>query len=191
MPTKKKNKTTKKKVTKKAAVRKQTGRLKAKKTAKTTAKKKAAPAKKRRGMKIAGGDRKLSCKITQGMIAAWQYRRLGWPIETTSQMLGISTATVKRYDKTVQDEFAEMPAVRASIDALKIMVPKAVRVYSKVMEKMGTEQDRRTALAGAKDILNNFKIITEKLEDDDISKSDDDLIAEAERIIAGCQTPTD
>ena len=117
------------------------------------------------------------CRLT-----AWQLRRLGYSVEQVAQVLECSVTTVKRWDKGVRDKFAELPTARIAIDRIQSLIPKALKAYD---EALGCE-DMRLRKETAKDILSNFKIITDRIEieRDDRNRTDDELIAEAERIIA-------
>lgn len=124
-------------------------------------------------------------------LSAWQLRRLGYSLAQTAQILNVGITTVKRWDKKVDEDLASMPAVRLAVDAYKTKIPKALEVYDKALEC----DDIRVAKDAAKDILTTFNVNVDRKEfrrpNDDARKSDDELIAEAERILAGAKRPSD
>lgn len=115
-------------------------------------------------------------------LACWQLRKLGYTVEQTAQIMELGTTTVKLYDKEVDECYAEMPSVRLAIDKMMTMVPRALGVYNKALEA----DDLRLAKDAAKDILTTFKVLTDRIavEKADALRTDEELVAEAERIIA-------
>ena len=115
-------------------------------------------------------------------LACWQLRKLGYTVEQTAQIMELGTTTVKLYDKEVDECYAEMPSVRIAIDKMMTMVPRALGVYNRALEA----PDLRIAKDAAKDILTTFKVLTDRIavEKADALRTDEELVAEAERIIA-------
>ena len=94
-----------------------------------------------------------------------------------------SIGTIKRWDKEVRGEIAELPTARLAIDRIQGLIPKALRAYEAALS---STTDIRVRKDAAKDILNNFKVLTDRLEivADDREQPDSKLVAEAERLIA-------
>jgi hypothetical protein len=129
--------------------------------------------------KVSAKDKPLEDK----QLWAWQLRRRGYTVEQTAQILSIGTTTVKRWDKAVDEKMSEMPAIRLAIDAFQAKVPKALSVYDKALNS----DDIRVAKDAAKDILTTFHVAIDRKEidvKDDRKQPDNDLVAEAERILA-------
>jgi hypothetical protein len=124
-------------------------------------------------------DRELDYK----KLGAWQLRKLGYTIEQTAQALGVGVTTVKRWDKVVEKYFEDLPAIRLAMDAMQTLIPKAFRVYQ---DALGSK-DERLAKETAKDVLISHKVLIDRQEKvqvvDDSTKSDSELVAEAERIL--------
>lgn len=127
-------------------------------------------------------------KITARKIAVWQLRSLGYPISMIAQNLDMTVQTATRYNKEVRTEYSDLPSVRGAIDTLATKIPDALKVAEKCIKaglKPGAKaKELRIAWDTAKDILNNFKVLTEKTEQNLADQRDRDLIREAERIIA-------
>jgi hypothetical protein len=122
--------------------------------------------------------------LSQNKLTAWQLRQLGYTVEQVAQILEVGASTVSRWDGAVRKQFADLPTARIAKDRLQSLIPKALRAYD---EALGCD-DMRVRKDAAKDILNNFRVITERKETvDDRSRTDDELISEAERIIAGAK----
>ncbi len=130
----------------------------------------------------AKGDSDRGNPLSGNKVTVWQLRRLGWTIEQVGQMLGVSTRTITRWDKVVRKEFADLPSTRIAIDAIQGLIPKAYQAYHDAL----TCDDNRLRKEAAKDILTHFKVLTDKPEEgnEDRNRSDGQLIAEAERVIA-------
>lgn len=137
------------------------------------------------------GESERNNPISHEKLTAWQLRRLGWGIHQVSQMLEVSVTTITRWDAQVKKEFADLPTTRIATDAIQGLIPKAYRAYEAALSC----SDMRVRKDAAKDILNNFKVLTDRFQiektDGDPNKSDDDLIAEAERIIAQATSASD
>ena len=120
--------------------------------------------------------------IDYKQLSTWQLRRLGYTIEQTAQIMSIGTTTVKRWDMEVDKYMTELPAVRLAIDYVKTMIPSALAAYDRALKG----SDIRLAKDTAKDILGTFSIIQDKqyVVPDDRAVTDNELVEEAERILA-------
>lgn len=124
-------------------------------------------------------------------IMAWQMRRLGYTVETVAMFLGKGTTTIKRWDKELKAEYADLPGIRAATDMIQTMIPRAARVLEKALaeglETVHDDKMMRIALDAATKILITHDILRDKItvERDDVATPDSDLVAEAESIIAG------
>jgi hypothetical protein len=129
------------------------------------------------------GQTERNTPLSKSKVTAWQLRRLGYPLKQVAQILDVGISTITRWDRLVRKEFDELPTARIAIDTIQSLIPKALKAYDNAL----TCDDPRLRKEAAKDILSNFKILTDRVKletDDDQDRSDDELIAEAERIIA-------
>ncbi len=120
-------------------------------------------------------------------VAAWQLLTCGYSSESVGAMLGVNPATIRKWKQKIVKEFAEMPSIRAAIDATMTMVPKALRVVDKALDGIDSKEKgyRPVAYQAAKDILTANRIFTDRIAmTDDRAKPDHELVVEAERIMA-------
>lgn len=101
-------------------------------------------------------------------------------------MLDVGLRTVKRWDGEVKDELydelSKMPDVKAAVDSMKLLIPKAVRAYDELVD----ETDPRayaTRQKAADRILSNFKVLEDKEAGDDKPKPDTELAGELVAIL--------
>ena len=114
-------------------------------------------------------------------------RHLGWSIPATAQACCVGERSVFEWCKKYKDTFAELPAIQAAKDAIQCLIPKAVRVYEKSLEDT-TKAGKVTPLAAdiATKVLISNKVTTDrKVIEDEREHSTNELVADAERIIAG------
>ncbi len=135
-------------------------------------------------------DKRDLVNLTHEQVAAWQLLTCGYSSEVVGQMLGVSAVTVRQWKMKIVKEFAEMPSIRAAIDRTMTMVPKALGVVDKAMDGIDIPLPgyRAVAYAAAKDVLTANRIFADRMIlTDDRTKSDSELVAEANRIMAEAQ----
>ena len=118
--------------------------------------------------------------------------QLGWSYRQISQAYDICTKTVERWIKVVEKKpdwlIEEMPSLRLAKDRMEAMIPDAVSIYE---DRIG-DPEHPEAFAAATGLMRTYKILRDRKElevvDDDGNISDEQLVAEAERIIASRKT---
>lgn len=133
--------------------------------------------------KKAGRPKGTTKSLTDRKLTCWQLRKLGYTIEQVAQILCIGESTVFRWDKQCDGAFADLPSVQIGIDRLQSLIPKSIKVYEECL----SVDDARVRRETARDILNNFRVLTDRKEvtiPSDGNTATDQLIAEAQRIIA-------
>lgn len=124
--------------------------------------------------------------ITPEKVQVVCLRQLGWSIPATAQACSISEHTVWQWSQELKDFFADLPAIQAAKDAIQALIPEAVRVYRLNLEKTFTSQATDIA---TKILISNKVIADRKVIEDEREQSTDDLVSEAERILAGVGNP--
>lgn len=108
---------------------------------------------------------------------------LGYSQRQVSSVCNLSMSTVKQIKTIFGAYVTETPVVRASVDRVQTLIPKAIDVY----ENLLYSEKETVALSAARDILITHRVLIERKE---LAHSDvddlptDRLVAEAERIIA-------
>ena len=121
--------------------------------------------------------------ITVRMLGAWKLHKVaGYSIKETAELMGVGTTAIKTWCKKVESCTDHMTTARAAQDAINAMVPAALRVY---WRQLTQDKDEWLARAAAQDVLVSRKVlITERAEVSVTDADDDDLIKEAESILA-------
>ncbi len=135
-------------------------------------------------------DNRQLVDLTHEQVAAWQLLTCGYTSPMVAQMLGVSAVTVRQWKQKIVKEFAEMPSIRAAIDRTMTMVPKALGVVDRAMDGIDIPLPgyRAVAYAAAKDVLTANRIFADRMIlTDDRTKSDSELMAEANRIMSEAQ----
>lgn len=109
-------------------------------------------------------------------------RHLGWSIPQTAQACGVGERSVFDWCKKYADTFSELPAIQAAKDALQSLIPEAVSLYRRRLRG----KNERLGYDVAHDILISNKVIADrKVIEDEREHSTNELVSEAERILAG------
>jgi len=109
-------------------------------------------------------------------------RHLGWSIPQTAQACGVGERSVFDWCKKYKDTFADLPAIQAAKDALQSLIPEAVTLYRRRLRG----KNERLGYDVAHDILISNKVIADrKVIEDEREHSTNELVNEAERILAG------
>ena len=109
-------------------------------------------------------------------------RHLNWSIPQTAQACNVSERSVFDWCKKYKDTFADLPAIQAAKDALQSLIPEAVTLYRRRLRG----KNERLGYDIAHDILISNKVIADrKVIEDEREHGTNELVSEAERILAG------
>ena len=118
-------------------------------------------------------------------------RRLGWTVEQVAQTCNVSERAVYKRCSEMKDYFAGLPEIQAAKDAIQCFIPRAVKVYEQSLgdtDKFGFVSGLAADIA-TKILISNKVIADRKVIEDEREQPTDGLIAEAERILAGVESP--
>ena len=126
---------------------------------------------------------KSKAELTGCKLQTLQLKTLGWGPTQIATTLGISRVTVYKWLEDMENQLADMPEIQAAIDRVQTLIPQSVSVLE---NSLGSENEKIAQDTAVK-ILLSAKVLTDRktLDHDDASKSTDDLVAEARRIIEG------
>lgn len=122
--------------------------------------------------------------VTAKQLSAYQMLQTGWTQQQVAQSFGVDRVTVYRWTKDIENHIATLPSIQAAKDRLQTMIPRCVDVFDDILSGI----DKRLASEIASKILNSNAVVTDRKNVvlvDDTNATDDELISEAERLIAG------
>jgi len=113
-------------------------------------------------------------------------RQVGWNIAQTAQACNISPRTVSEWSDELREYFSDLPAIQAAKDAIQCLIPKDVDVYEKSLD--GKSKVLAADIA-TKILISNKIVADRKVIEDEREHSTNELVSEAERILAGVDSP--
>ena len=101
-------------------------------------------------------------KLTAQQVLAYQLKQAGYTDNEICDKLGVSRATVWRYNKAVETEIEADPIIKAARDDMVTLIPQSVRVYHDIVHDP-TSRDKADI---ATKVLSTHNIVSTKTEVD-------------------------